>query len=99
MVNESKKRKIISSMTTKGFRLDKRGGNTDHDYYIFYRNDQKTSIFTKFSRSHRVIGINILRKIAKQIHLDLRQFDDLVQCPMTLQEYIQLMIEKDILPN
>lgn len=83
-----KRDQILSSLKKKGFRED----SGDHIFLIYIREDGKTSSKrTKLSRGshHHEVSDNLIGQMARQLGLTKRQFEDLVDCPMTRQVYEQ----------
>ena len=81
---------VKSSLESKGF--IRRKGRTHHDFYHLYFKGKKTTIFTKCSRSHHSINIQNLKKMARQLRLNDQDFDDLIDCPMTRENYLEKML-------
>lgn len=79
---------IVSSLTSKGFEL--RQGNRDHDFLFLVHSGQTQAVFTKVSRgtSYRTIGDKLLGKMSRQLKITRTDFNALVDCPMTQQEYV-----------
>ncbi len=94
-------RKIIeTSLKQKGFvQVDKR----DHRMFFLYYKGQKTSIYTKTSHGskYKDIGDELLGKMKQQVGLKTnKEARDLFRCPMSGDEYIQILIERNIIiPN
>lgn len=77
---------IISSLTKKGFRQD----DGDHINLIYVRQDGKTSSKrTKISRgtSHKDVSDINMSQMARQVGLNRKQFEQLVDCPMDQATY------------
>jgi hypothetical protein len=90
---ELRPQEVINGLTRKSFRREDSGDV----HLIFYNplNSERTSIRTKVSHGRKRIGNNRLDKMAKQVELDTReQFYDLVNCPMSLQDYVNILSEK-----
>lgn len=79
--------KIKSSLVKKGFSA----GNGDHKYYTLYCNCKKTQIFTKVSHGKPEVGEPLLGMMARQVRLSKDQFADLINCPLSKEEYMQMM--------
>lgn len=80
---------ISSSLKKKGFE-EKTG---DHFFYILYVNGKKTKIRTKISHGIREYGINLLKQVWKQLKLNRRGFQDLIECPMSYEDYVSHLEE------
>ena len=90
------KRKIESSLSKKGFIKDE----THHTYFYHEYNGKKTGIYTYTSHGSKskVCGNPLLSMMKKQLKLDtINQVVDLFECPMSEEEYNQILEEKNIL--
>jgi len=84
---------IKRGLQRKGFRED----NRDHKFYFLYLGDKRTSVRTKISHGETEIDDGLIKLMAKQIHLTKDQFIDLVNCPLSYDEYIKILQEKGII--
>lgn len=82
--------KIKSSLTKKGFVAE----NGDHKFYTLYCDGKKTQIYTKVSHGKTEVGEPLIGKMAKQVRLSKLQFADLINCPLSKEEYMQMMKEQ-----
>jgi len=91
------KRKIESSLTKKGFIRDEA---THHTYFCHEYKGKRTGIYTYTSHGSKskVCGNPLLSMMKKQLKLDtINQVVDLFECPMSEEEYNQILEEKNIL--
>jgi hypothetical protein len=92
----SKNREIIKeSLQRKGFQL--KDGN--HMFFIYYSQDgKKTSVHTKMSRGakYKILTDNLLAQMSKQCKLSKTDFLNLVDCPLTREEYEGRLREQKI---
>lgn len=79
-----KARKIESALLRKGF--VKHEG--DHSFFVLMVDGRTTSIRTKISHGERDIESPLLEQIQKQVRLKKRDFEDLVNCPLSKEGYI-----------
>jgi len=82
-----KKREINDALLSKGF--EKRQGSK-HELYIYVFEEKKTAIGTKLSRGSMNMDINdnlLYGFIKMQLKVTNRQLDDLIDCPMSAQDY------------
>lgn len=81
----SRNRKDVEAgLKNKGFR--KKDG--DHHYFIYYSSDDKKSLAkTKTSHSMKTISNDLLSKMCGQCFLTKAEFLDLVDCPLSRDEY------------
>lgn len=86
-----KARKIDKGLLKKGFK--KREG-AKHSVYIFYYSDGTQSEMNTVM-SQKTMGRNIdqtlLSSMAKQVGLNLEQFLNLVDCPLSISDYEALL--------
>jgi len=89
-LNPHKKKKVASSLTSKGFREQPK---KDHHYYQFYYKGQKCPIWTKISHGGGTsIDVGILIQMARQVKLENRDFENLILCPFKEADYIALLL-------
>ena len=93
MSNLRSGRSIDSALCKKGFLKDLDG---DHVNYYFLRLTGERS-FVKTKMSHGMMGstidVNILSKMARQLHLTKKQFLELIDCPLYEKGYRQILRE------
>ena len=89
-----KTREIIGGLEKKGF--DRKEG--DHIYLHYYnKQGKKTRVFTKVSHSKEEYGKTLLALIARQLRLNKQQLYDLIECPISRNEYEQILKGKKII--
>lgn len=75
---------VERALLWKGFRKKE----NDHHFFIYHSTaNRKTSVFTKTSQGEREISDNLLGKMAKQVKLNNKEFDGLVDCPLSRDDY------------
>ena len=93
-----KAKDIQKALRKKGFQ--KKEGKK-HIKYILYVNGKKTRVMTLFSRGKdkKELGDDLIKRIMKQLHFDNdeNKFKDFVKCPLTHEDYLRLLREKDII--
>ena len=94
MKKRFKAREIDSSLRRKGF---KKIETKHHTKYVLYVNDKKTSIHTYISHGVNELSPKLLKKMAKQLKLKYDQFVDLIDCPLTGENYVKLLLRKNII--
>lgn len=90
-MSDRKRDEVKNGLTRKGFEKS----NNDHTKCIYYTfSGKKTSVWTKISHgsSHKKLSENIQRQIAKQCKLTNIQFDNLLDCPLTREDYETMLI-------
>jgi hypothetical protein len=78
---------IHSGLMKKGFRPRE----NDHTFYHLFVNEKKTVIFTKVSHGEKEVGDKLLGMMARQVRLTKRDFLNLVDCPLKMDEYLILL--------
>lgn len=83
------KRDVESALKRKGFRQDE----GDHHWFFYWTGDgKKTTVRTKTSHgSTKDLGDGLLKEMARQLRISKPQFLDLVDCPMSREQYHQLL--------
>lgn len=87
------KRKVEEALLKKGFE-DKEG---DHHFFIYHTlQGKKSSIRTKTSHTPKMkeISDGILAQMAKQCRLNKQDFMNLIDCPLSREQYEARLIEK-----
>ena len=87
-----KAREIKEGLTKKGFIAVQR----DHPYLFFSVEGRKSGVHTKISHGNKEYGDNILSLVARQLHITTKQLDDLLDCPMSYEDYLSMLQEKKI---
>jgi hypothetical protein len=88
-----KRRDVEAGLLRKGFQRDE----GDHHYFTYQRlSDGKyTGIFTKTSHSGDDLDDFLLGRMARQCRVNKKQFIDLVDCPLSRQDYEGIAAPKD----
>lgn len=82
------RRVVMAALERKGFSASE----GDHTYYIYHTTDgRKTLAKTKVSHSGKDIADAILGMMARQCKVTVAQFRDLVDCPLSREEYQELL--------
>jgi predicted RNA binding protein YcfA (HicA-like mRNA interferase family) len=85
-----KARDVESALKSKGFKeVPKR----DHKYFFLYHNGKKTPIRTKISHGESEIRDKNCSSMARQIKLTGSQFNDFVDCPLSLEGYLKILVD------
>ena len=90
------KRTIENGLIKKGFRKQ----NRDHITFRYITLDgTETSIFTHCSHgaSGKDIQDGVLGAMARQCKITLSQFKDLIDCPLSIEEYEKLLCQHGFL--
>lgn len=92
-MSDRKRDEVENRLERKGFNKS----NNDHRKFIYTTvNGKKTSVWTKTSHgsSHYKLSEDLLRKMAKQCHLSKSDFDRLLDCPMSREDYEMSLIQR-----
>ncbi len=88
-----KTKKIMSALLQKGFRQS----NTHHMVFWLYDGERQTSVKTRVSHGKSEYDDNLLAQMRKQLGLDTKkQLFDLVECPLSYQDYLELLVKKRV---
>lgn len=87
-----KVRDVDSALRKKGFQESGKK-NPDHTYYILFYNGKRTGIFTKISHGEKELRDGLCSLMARQIKLTRRQFDEFVDCPLTYDLYVRILVQ------
>lgn len=74
----------------KGFKQD----NRDHKKYHLLICGKKVGIHTFVSHGTKEYGDILIGEMKKQLRLSKKEFVDLIDCPMTKEEYIKILVER-----
>lgn len=91
-----KARVVKKILQEKGFKEERR----DHWYYIFIYNEKLSHISTKISHGEVDISDPDCSRMAKQIKLSNPQFRNFVDCRLTKEDYLAVLIQSgNIVPQ
>lgn len=80
---------LEKALTDKGFELS----STHHDMYWLHNGTKKTSVRTRISHSSKEYDDNLLSLMSKQTKLSRADFQDLIDCPLSKEDYIAKLIK------
>jgi hypothetical protein len=89
-VTSKRSAEIRAALLKKGFREDQA---RHHVYYWFYDGNRKTSVKTYFSHGIKEYGDELLDAIKKQLGLTKPQLLDFIECPLSREGYLKLLLE------
>jgi hypothetical protein len=87
------KTKVESALLSKGFQKSE----NDHHYFVYFTQDgKKTTAKTKTSHTKKMKDIpdNLLSQMAKQCHLKKADFLNLIDCPLSQEQY-EIILQKE----
>ena len=85
-----KTRELCNNLQKKGFIPTEK----DHIFYTLYIDGKRTSIRTIVSHGCKEYSIPLLNQMAKQLSLTNSQFDSLIECPLTYDDFIEILRKK-----
>lgn len=85
-----KTRAIRSGLKAKGFEEFE----NDHTFLLLVVDGKRSSIRTKLSHGETDCNDPLLGMMARQLRLSRRQFEDLVNCPLSREGYLSILREK-----
>lgn len=84
-----KARDVKKSLKFKGFAEE----NRNHFYYFFVYNGKRSPINTKISHGETEIDDRNCSSMARQIKLTNKQFRDFVDCCLSQEAYVEVLIQ------
>lgn len=88
-----KTRVLKGALESKGFIQNQ----SHHTFYTLYVNNIKTSVRTKISHGDIEYSEHLLKRMYKQLKLNKNEFLKLIECPLSKQAYISLLIERKMI--
>ena len=85
--------KVISALTRKGFIRE----NRDHITMLLMVNGVLTKVGTCISHGADDCGARLLAVMSRQLHLSKNEIKDLIDCPLSGEEYLDIIRKKGIL--
>jgi hypothetical protein len=90
-----KVRDVDKALKKKGFQESGKP-NPDHDYYVFHYKGKKTQVITKISHGEKELHDRLCSRMAQQLRLNTRQFHDFVDCGLTYEAYVTILVQAKI---
>ncbi len=80
-------------------KLERKGFINTHTkgkfFMVFYYNGRKTRAHTILNlRPNKIIGKGLFNKISSDLFLNKKEFIDLLDCDMSENDYLQILIER-----
>lgn len=88
-------KKTYRNLKSKGF-TDSLNKSGDHKYIEFFY-EGKLLLYTKISHGASDLGDYLIKQMAEQCKLDKKDFMDLANCPLSMEEYIQRLVAKGLI--
>lgn len=89
-MGSKKTREIEEALLSKGFMKE----DKKHKMFFLYYGDKRTSIYAMTSHGIKEYGENLLAKMAREIKLNRNELDDLIECPLQKDDFIE-KLKKD----
>jgi predicted RNA binding protein YcfA (HicA-like mRNA interferase family) len=87
-----KARDVLTGLGKKGFSLSQ----GDHSHLIFCVGGKKTAIRTKVSQGRSEIDDHLVNLMSMQVKLEKKKFIELINCPLTLNDYLRELEQQGI---
>ena len=78
---------VAAGLEKKGFHRD----NSKDVHYRLFIDGEKTIIYTMISHGEKEIHDGLLGTMARQVKLPRKQFNDLIDCPLAFDEYVNIL--------
>ncbi len=88
-------KKTYKNLKRKGFE-DTLTKSVDHKRLEFFHED-KLVLSTKLSHNSKDLGDYLIKQMSFQCHLDKNDFIDLANCPLSKEDYIDILSKKGLL--
>ena len=88
-------KKTYKSLKKKGF-TDTITKSVDHKRLEFFHN-KKLVLSTRLSHHSKDLGDYLIKQMSFQCHLDKNEFIDLANCPLSKEEFLEILEQKDLL--
>ena len=93
-----KQRVVVKALVEKGFAKSNRKKHVYYQYCTIW--GESTDVKTFFSRGSKSkeIDIGLVKEIAIQCNLSLKEFRLLIDCTLSRTQYEELLIQRKIIP-
>jgi hypothetical protein len=91
-VKTCKARDIESALLRKGFRAK----DSPHKLFYLTKAGKITGVHTFMSHGLREYPADLLAKMRTRLHLSGKEFENLIACPLSGEEYLALLVERGI---
>lgn len=88
-------KKTYKNLKKKGF-IDSTRKSIDHKRLEFFH-DNKLVLSTKLSHNSKDLGDYLVKQMSVQCHLDKNDFIDLANCPLSKEDFIQILDQQGLL--
>jgi len=91
-VKTCKARDIEAALLKKGFQAK----DSHHKLFYLTKNGKITGVHTFMSHGLREYPADLLAKMRTQLHLSGKEFENLIACPLSGEEYLALLVERGV---
>jgi hypothetical protein len=91
-VKTCKARDIEAALLKKGFRVNE----SHHKLFYLTKDGKITGVHTFLSHGLKEYPTDLLAKMRAQLHLSGKEFDDLIHCPLSFEDYLALLRERGV---
>lgn len=84
MASVKNQNEVEAGLERKGFKRS----NTDHRYYILYINEKREAATFLSHGKNQDIRAPLLGAMAKELGITKSEFVDLIECPLSTEEYL-----------
>ncbi len=86
-------REIKSSLIRKGFEED----NTHHHYFWLMVDGKRTRVRTRYSHGAKECDGWIQKRMAEQLGLEPKEFEDLINCPLQHKTLVDILERRGVI--
>lgn len=86
-------RKIHASLLKKGFVEDE----THHHMFWLMVDGKRSRVRTRYSHGERECNDWVQGQMAKQLCLSRKEFEDLIDCPLKKETFLNLLREREVI--
>lgn len=87
-----KVRDIEAALLKKGFRVKE----SHHKLFYLTKGGKITGVHTFMSHGIKEYPADLLAKMRVQLHLSGKEFDNLITCPLSGEDYLALLLERGV---
>ena len=88
-----KARDIEAALLKKGFQAK----DSHHKLFYLTKAGKITGVHTFMSHGLREYPADLLAKMRIQLHLSGKEFENLIACPLSGEDYLALLVERDVI--
>ena len=89
-----KSEEVSRTLKRKGFAVH---ASTHHIYYQFVYDGEETTVGTFMSHNSQDINDHLQSSMARQLGLKIREFQDLIRCPLSHEKLYGILVDRGII--